>query len=196
MKVFEQCSVLPTPGSFMSEPPRVLVLFGSVVLFGAERGNLEALAALKAEGAQIHCLVSDERWNKIVPPILDERGFAWRKVGYVQIGRGLSWHNLLWKNPCRFVRANAAFLRAVREFQPTHIHAYGPSQIVNFGWGLLRTKVPHVFRAGDEPTLHNWFWRVVWRFALRRTARFVANSQFVAHSLRASGIPAEKITVL
>src|SRR4051812_34178570 len=98
----------------MSEPPRILVLFGSVVLFGAERGNLEALAALKAEGAEILCLVSDEPWNKVVPPTLDERGFAWRTVGYVQIGRGLSWRNLLWKNPRRFMQANATFLTAVR----------------------------------------------------------------------------------
>src|SRR4051794_28870765 len=73
----------------MAEPPRVLVLFGSVVLFGAERGNLEALAALKRQGAHIFCLISDERWNTIVPQTLNERGFAWRKVEYVYIGKGL-----------------------------------------------------------------------------------------------------------
>jgi glycosyltransferase involved in cell wall biosynthesis len=180
----------------MAEPPRVLVLFGSVVLFGAERGNLDALTALKRRGAEILCLISDERWNTIVPPTLDERGFAWRKVRYVQMGKGLGWYDLLWGNPYRFVQANKAFVRAVREFKPTHIHAYAPSYTANFSWGLMRTGTPLVFRAGDEPTLHNWLWRAVWRFAVWRTTRFVANCEFVARSLRASGVPAEKITVI
>ena len=180
----------------MAEPPRVLVLFGSVILFGAERGNLEALVALKRHGAEILCLISDERWNTIVPPALDVRGFAWRKVGYVQIGKGLGWYNLLWKNPYRLIQANMAFLRAVRDFHPTHIHGYAESHTANFAWGLMWTRMPLVYRAGDEPTLHHWLWRVVWRFVVWRTARFVANSQFVARSLRASGVPAEKITVI
>jgi glycosyltransferase involved in cell wall biosynthesis len=180
----------------MAEPPRVLVLFGSVVLFGAERGNFEALTSLKRQGAEILCLISNERWNTAVPPTLDERGFAWRKVPYVHIGKSLSWYNLLWGNPYRFLKANMAFLRAVREFKPTHIHAYAQSHIANFSWGLVRTGTPLVFRAGDEPTLHNWFWRVIWRFALWRTAKFVANSQFVGRALRASGVQAQKITVI
>jgi glycosyltransferase involved in cell wall biosynthesis len=180
----------------MADPVRVLVLFGSVVLFGAERGNLETLAALKRGGAEILCLISDEPWNTVVPPAFDERGFVWRKVRYVHICWGLSWYNLLWGNPYRFIKANMAFLRAVREFKPTHIHAYAQPFIANFFWGLVRTGTPLVFRAGDEPTLHNWFWRVVWRFVVWRTARFVANSQFVARSLHASGVPADKITVI
>jgi glycosyltransferase involved in cell wall biosynthesis len=178
------------------ERPRILVLFGSVVLQGAERGNLEALAALRRQGADILCLISDEAWNTIVPPTLDERGFAWLKVPYSHIGKGLNWYNLLWKNQRRFLQANNAFLRAIREFQPTHIHAYAQSQTFTFCWGLMRTGTPLVYRAGDVPTLHNWFWRVVWRFTVWRTARFVANSHFVARSLSASGVPADKITVI
>src|SRR5713101_2346133 len=126
-KLLEHCSPPPTARQAVAEPPRVLVLFGSVVLFGAERGNFEALAALKRQGAQILCLISDERWNTVMPQTLDERGFAWRKVGYVYLGKGLSWYTLLWKNPYRFIKAKKAFIRAVREFQPTHIHAYAQS---------------------------------------------------------------------
>jgi glycosyltransferase involved in cell wall biosynthesis len=180
----------------MPESTRIMVLFGSVVLFGAERGNLEALSALKSEGAEILCLVSDERWNTIIPKTLDERGFAWRKIGYVYLAKGLSWYTLLWANQIRFMLANREFLRLVREFQPTHIHAYAQSHIVSFAWGLIRTGTPLVFRAGDEATLHNWIWRLVWKFTVWRTSIFVANSQFVAASLRASGVPLEKITVI
>jgi glycosyltransferase involved in cell wall biosynthesis len=180
----------------MAEPPRILVLFGSVVLFGAERGNLEALAALKQQGAEILCLIWDENCNRTVPLTLQERGFAWRKVPYIHFRRRLSWYNLLWGNPCCFIQANKAFLRAVREFKPTHIHAYAQPHIANFSWGLIRTGTPLVFRAGDEPTLHNCLWWIIWKFAVWRTARFVAISQFVARSLRANGVRAEKITVI
>jgi glycosyltransferase involved in cell wall biosynthesis len=180
----------------MAEPLRILVLFGSVVMFGAERGNLEALAALKRQGAEILCLVSDEQWSVTVPPALDARGFEWRKVPYIRIGKGIGWYNLLWGNPCRFVQANIAFLRAVHEFKPTHIHAYAPQFTINFAWGLARTATPLVYRAGDEPTLHNVFWRLTWRFIMKRTSGFVANSRFVAASLAKCGIAADRISLI
>ncbi len=175
---------------------RVIVLFGSVVLYGAERGNLEALTVLKREGAEILFLISDDPWNSIVPPALDQRGFAWRKTGYVHMGRGLSWYNLLWGNPRRFIQANRALARAIRQFRPTHIHAYAQSHVANFCWALMRTGTPLVFRAGDEATLHNRLWRTIWKFTVWRTQRFVANSEFVARSLRQSGVSAQKITVI
>lgn len=179
-----------------AEPPRVLVLFGSVVLFGAERGNLEVLAALKAQGAEVLFLLSDEPWNTMVPPTLNEIGFAWRKVPYIRIGKRLRWRALLWENPSRFIRANIEFLEAIRKFRPTHIHAYSQSQVVNFLWGLICTRLPMVFRAGDEPTLHNRFWQVSWHLTRWRTTKFVANSRFVSRSLSASGVPAKKIAVI
>lgn len=172
------------------------MLFGSVVIFGAERGNLQALMALKEQGAKILCLVSDEAWNQHVPPALDARGIVWRKVPYVHIGRGLSWATMFWHNPLRLIRANRAFLKAVREFKPTHIHAYGQSFVANFLPGLSLTRTPMVFRAGDEPTVHNTFWRATWRFVAGRTSRFVANSRFVADALQRHGVAANRISLI
>ena len=160
-----------TTASPRAEPgPRILVLFGSVALFGAERGNIEALSALKASGAEILCVVSDERWNTAVPPALEARGFTCRRVPYVHIGWGLSWYNFLIGNPSRFVRANIAFWRVVRDFKPTHIHAYGQPFVLNFLLGLMLVRTPLVFRAGDEPTCHNAFWRATWRYVVKRTS--------------------------
>jgi glycosyltransferase involved in cell wall biosynthesis len=185
------------PRAAKTDPaPRVLVLFGSAVIFGAERGNLEALMALKAQGAEILCLIRDEAWSHIVPPALDERGIAWRKVPYTHIGRGLSWRTILWYNPRRLIAANCAFLRAVSTFKPTHIHAYGQLYIFNFFLGLMLVKTPLVYRAGDEPTYHNKFWRAIWRFTMWRTSRFVANSAFVARSLRNHGVRGDRIDVI
>jgi len=175
---------------------RILALFGSAILLGAERANIEALAALKEHGCDVLCLIRDEEWSTLVPPALEARGLACKKVPYIEHrlpGRAL--HTLA-RNPAAFVRANWNFLRIVREYRPTHIHAYGQLFVLNFLIGLNLIRTPMVFRAGDEPTLHNWFWRATWRFVVRRTARFVANAEFVARSLRANGVTAEKITVI
>lgn len=176
--------------------PRILVLFGSGVIFGAERGNLEALIALKAQGAEILCLIRDETWSHIVPPALDARGIAWRKVPYVEQWRRSRAHVILLRGPWAWLTANLRFLKAVREFKPTHIHAYGQLFVANFMPGLWLTKTPLVYRAGDEPTLHNAFWRATWHFVVGRTSRFVAISKFIKNSLTEAGVPSDNIEVI
>jgi glycosyltransferase involved in cell wall biosynthesis len=183
-------------GTLASQRPRILVLFGSAILLGAERANIEALAALKEQGCNILCLIRDEKWSTLVPPALEARGLAWKKVPYIEHRLPGRLFHILARNPVAFLRANWNFLRTVSEFRPTHIHAYGQLFVLNFLIGLKLIRTPMVFRAGDEPTLHNCFWRATWRFVVRRTTRFVANAEFVARSLRASGVPAERITVI
>jgi len=178
------------------ELPRILVLFGSAVIYGAERGNLEALMALRAQGAEVLCLIRDETWNTIVPPALDVRGIAFRKVPYVEQWRSGRVHVVLLRGPWAWFTANWRFLKAVRDFKPTHIHTYGQLFVANFALGLILVRTPLVFRAGDEPVLHNAFWRMMWRYVVKRTVKFVANAEFVARSLRASGVPPEQITVI
>lgn len=177
-------------------PPRILVLFGSGAIFGAERGNLEALSALKSRGAEVLCLIRDETWSHIVPSTLTSRGIAWRKIPYVEQWRPSRAHVVLFRGPWAWIAANFYFLRAIRDFKPTHIHAYGQLFVLNFAIGLWLTKTPLVFRAGDEPTLHNALWRTIWRFTVARTSRFVANAEFVARSLCKNGVPFNHIEVI
>ena len=173
------------------EPPRILVLFGSAVIFGAERGNLEALVALKAQGADVLCLIRDD--SHLITPALDARGIASRKVPYVEQWRPCRAHKVLLRGPWAWLTANWRFLKAVLEFKPTHIHAYGQLFVANFLIGLWLTNKPLVFRAGDEPTLHNAFWRATWRFTVGRTAHFVANSEFVKRSLCNHGVQGDRV---
>lgn len=180
----------------MSESPRILVLFGSTVLFGAERGNLEALAALERQGAEILCLINDARWNIDVPSALDARGIPYRKIPYFHLSGGMSLSDLALRTPMKLAVANWQFLRVVGEFKPTHIHAYSQTAVANFAVGLALTKVPMVFRAGDEPTVHNWYWRATWRNVVRRVSRFVANSKYVATTLIAGGVDPDRIDVM
>lgn len=180
----------------MTEKARILALFGSAVLYGAERANIEALSALKERGCQILCLVRNEKWSTPVPSALESRGLACRKIPYIEQplpGRLLF---VLFRNPIAFLIANWKFIWIIRQFKPTHIHAYGQLFVLNFQLALMLVPIPMIFRAGDEPALHNWLWRANWRFIIRRTARFVANAEFVACSLRANGVPAEKISVI
>jgi glycosyltransferase involved in cell wall biosynthesis len=176
--------------------PRILVLFGSAAIFGAERGNLEVLVALKAQGAEILCLIRDEAWSTMVPPALDARGIAWRKVPYVEQWRRSRSHIVLLRGPFAWLVANWRFLKAVRDFKPTHIHAYGQLFVANFLPGLMLVKTPLVFRAGDEPILHNAFWRATWRYVVKRTRRFVANSRFVSKSLMRHGVEEHRISLI
>jgi glycosyltransferase involved in cell wall biosynthesis len=180
----------------MTEKARILALFGSAALYGAERANIEALSALKERGCQILCLVRNEKWSTLVPAALESRGLACRKIPYIEQplpGRLLF---VLFRNPIAFLIANWKFLWIIRQFKPTHIHAYGQFFVLNFQLALMLVRVPMIFRAGDEPILHSWLWRTNWRFVIRRTARFVANAAFVARSLQATGVPAEKITII
>lgn len=165
-------------------------------MYGAERANIEALSALKQSGCEVLCLIRGEAWSTHIPLALAGRGLAWRKVRYIEQPLPGRLFHVLFRNPFAFLAANWAFIQVCREFKPTHIHTYGQLFVLNFLPALALVRLPMVFRAGDEPILHNWVWRVVWRFAVWRTAMFVANSQFVARSLRASGVPAEKITVI
>jgi glycosyltransferase involved in cell wall biosynthesis len=180
----------------VSGAPRILALFGGAVVYGQERGNMEALCALRDQGCEVLCLVRDEAWSELVPPALDAVGLKWRKVAYIEQrmpGRML-W--LLFRNPWAFMRANWVFLRIAREFRPTHVHGFNSLFVLNFLPALMLTRIPIVYRAGDRPLLHNWLWRLVWRLIVRQTVRFVANSRFTAGELVASGVAAHDIALI
>lgn len=180
----------------MIERPRILALFGSAVLFGQERGNIEALAALKDHGYEVLCLIRDEPWSIHISPALDARGLAWVKVPYIEHRMPGRLRYVLFRNPIALVRANWRFLRIVREFRPTHIHAFNPLYVMNFAFALCLVKAPMIYRAGDEPTVHSWIWRRLWRYVVSRTDRFVANSGFVAQSLYREGVPSDRVSLI
>ncbi len=175
---------------------RILVLFGSAAVFGAERGNLEALITLREAGAELLCLVRHEEWCEPVTLALDEREIPYRKVPFFHFGRGLKLWVMIFRNPYSVMRANFAFIKAWLVFRPTHIYAYSQLHVLNFIFGLTVLQTPLVYRAGDEPTLHNAFFRWSWYFVTWRVSRFVANSRFVASSLEASSVDPERIQLI
>lgn len=178
------------------QTPRILALFGSRVMLGAERENAQVLATLKEQGCEVLCLVRHEDWNDHIPAALAEHGLACRKVPYLD-GWLPGWR--LWvlvRNPVALLVGNWRMLRVVREFRPTHIHAYGQFFVLNFIPAIMLSRLPLIYRAGDEPTRHRWFWRLSWRFLVRRAERFVAISRFIADTLVAAKVPPSRIEVI
>lgn len=180
----------------MTAAPRILALFGGGLLLGQERGNVEALAALQSQGCEVLCLVRDEAWWGDILALLDARGLPWVKVPYIVIRQPGYMRYFLFQNPITFMRANWRFLHIVRDFRPTQIYGFNPLYVFNFAIVLALDSTPMIYRAGDEPTVHNWAWRILWRFVVKRTQHFVANSKFVANALRDHGVAGNRISVI
>jgi glycosyltransferase involved in cell wall biosynthesis len=175
---------------------RILSLFGSRVMFGAERENIEMLSALRRRGAEVLCLVRHESWNVAVPAALQARGLAVARAPYLD-GWLAGWRLwILLRNPFAFIAGNWRLLRAVRAFQPTHIHAFNPFYVASFLPALWLVRAPLIYRAGDVPVRHRWVWRQIWRLVVRRTERFLSVSRFIAAALEASGVDPARITVI
>ena len=103
---------------------RILALFGSGLLLGQERGNIEALAALRDEGCEVLCVIRDEPWSVLVPTALDARGLRWVKAPYIEHRLPGRMHYVVFRNPIAFARANRRFFRIVADFRPvsyTHL---------------------------------------------------------------------------
>lgn len=168
------------------------------MLFGAERGNLEALAAMRDNGAELLFLIPGDDWNPLMPAELTRRGFEFIKVPYIHLDSCKSRPRRLIPllNPIRAWRANRAFRKACRSFRPTHVYTFSPIHLANFLPALTASGVPMVYRAGDEPIRHNMFWRALWRFTLKCTDRFVANSRFIVQSLERNGVARDRIHLI
>ena len=180
----------------MSARPRILALFGARVIFGAERENIESLSALREQGCEVLCLVRDEAWNHAIPEALAAHGLASAHVPYID-GWLAGWRlHIILRNPFAFVVGNWRFLKIVREFRPTHIHAFNPLYILSFLAGLALVRIPMVYRSGDRPIRHRKIWRLLWRFIIWRTQCFVAVSKFIAREIASTGVEADRIEVI
>jgi glycosyltransferase involved in cell wall biosynthesis len=176
--------------------PRVLALLGGAALFGQERGNIEVLAALKARGCDVLCLVRNDWYAIHLPPVLDANGLSWEKMPYIEHWTGGPRVSFVFRNMMAWFAANWKFFWIVRRFRPTHIHMCSQVYFLNVLPVILLLPYPVIFRAGDEPSSHRLLWRVLWRIVAWRTSRFVANSRFVARSLHSAGVGEERITLI
>ncbi|MBS1834782.1 MAG: glycosyltransferase family 4 protein [Acidobacteria bacterium] len=174
----------------------MLSLFGARVIFGAERENIEVLSALREKGIEVLCLVRHEEWNREIWQALESRGLTLARVQYID-GWLPGWRLwILLRNPIAFLVGNIQFLRHAWRFRPTHLHAFNNLYVLSFLPALLLVRQPVIYRCGDKPVAHRMMWRLLWRVIVRRSARFLAVSRFIAEELVSSGAPRERVEIL
>ncbi len=180
----------------MNDQIRVLALLGSRVLYGMERANIHALETIQTAGCKVLVVVEDHPGFPAIPNEL-----ARRLMDYVPapfLGRRIEGHLLhfLFKNPILFLAGNWKIYQLIRKFSPTHIHIPNPFYFVNCMLALKFSSIPVVYRLGDEPSIHNFFWRYLWRRIVARVNHFVVDSKFIQGKLEKLGVPSERITVV
>lgn len=172
----------------MNPAPRILALFGNVPLLGQERANIETLDALRETGCAVRFLIRAEHTATTIQAELIRRRLDFVTVPYYQAVRhgqtALTWA----RNAAGILGGSWQLMRQIRDFRATAIHVGSTPNVLNFLPALLVTRVPLVFRAGDLPPTHHAVWRLVWRFALSRSAFFVCDSEFVRSRLIALGV--------
>ncbi len=180
----------------MRDNIRILALIGSRVVYGQERANILVLETLKAAGCEVLAVVEDHPGFPAMPDELTRR-----QIGFVRAptcGRRIEGYLLhfLFRNPMLFLAGNWKIYRLIREFSPSHIHIPNPFAFLNCIFALKFSGVPVVYRIGDQPATHNWFWRWLWRRIVARVDQFAANSRFIAGKVEMLGAPSERITVI
>jgi glycosyltransferase involved in cell wall biosynthesis len=204
--MMQQQNLAPSRGSLqdvetadrMGSQPRILALFGARVFFGQERANVEALAALRDRGCEILCAVRHEDWSELIElrKELSARSLCWKKFYYIDIPRKGWVLKTILRNPYAFARANIEMIRTMRCLRISHIHAFNPFFFLNFMPIIMLSRIPVIYRCGDEPPQHNRLWRALWSYICRRVDHFVADSNFIRDKLLGFDIDLRKISVI
>jgi glycosyltransferase involved in cell wall biosynthesis len=182
----------------MSDPPRIIALFGARVFFGQERANVEALTALHDQGCEVLCAVRNEDWTELVElrKELSARDLCWKKFRYMDVPRRGWILRTILRNPYVFVRANIEMIATIRRFRASHMHTFNLLYFLNFTPAIMLSRIPVIYRCGDEPAQHNQLWRFIWRYICKRADHFVADSNFIRNKLLTFSIDPKKISVI
>lgn len=176
---------------------RILVVFGSIPLFGMELATIALMEALRARGATILFVTEATYGRNAVEPLLQQKGFEFRRIGFFgRYERGMTLRRL-WIALRMLVTESIRFRRIAREFQPTVIHVGTFSFFLNLLPALAASGARVLYRAGDYPGQHTWFHRFAWRrLVYPLTDAMVAVSHFVADAHRRLGLESRKLTMI
>lgn len=176
---------------------RILVIFGNIPLLGQERGNIQALNALKSAGMETLFVTHKEYGHEVIQPTLDKFGHAWTVASYPGLlSRGMSFAK--WKNRLTSIAQGVRdFLRIARAYEPTHIHACNSTHFLGLLPALWLLRVPVVYRLGDAPQQHRPLFRFLWRYLIiPRVNRFVCISNYIRDLIVEAGASPSKIRVI
>lgn len=176
---------------------RILVVFGSIPLFGMELATIGLMEALRARGAEILFVTEATYGRNAVEPLLERKGFAFRRVGFFgRYERGMTLRRMLTALRM-WVTESYRFHKIAGEFRPTVIHVGTLAFFLNLWPALVLSRAHVLYRAGDSPSVHTPWHRLAWRCAVYPgTAAMVAVSHFVADAHRRLGLKPAKLIVV
>lgn len=179
-----------------NNPPRILALLGNIPLFGQERANIETMHALSDLGCAVRFLIRGEYTKDTIQAELIRRGLEFQPVPHYQAVQHGMPARVWWRNLANIVRGSWQLLSQIRSFKATHIHVGSSAHVLNFVPALALTRLPLIFRAGDEPPMHHVLWRWIWWFTRLRAAMFVCDSKFIQNKLMALGVDKARTCVI
>lgn len=162
---------------------RILALIGGSELLGKERGNLEALSALKRQGATVMVGISSRVPNG--GQVGDEarrRGFETREfpMGSHFSKRWMLLDGTYRNKQLKRLWSNSKELTAaIRDWNPSHVHIAAHDTFIFFALALLFNRVPLIFRCGDAPPISSRFQMFIWNWMVRRSDSIISVSHFI-----------------
>lgn len=188
------------PGPEELHGVRVLAAINGLELFGHERGNIEVFKALRDLGAEVRVGVNArEDGGEVAEHLraLDFEMFAlpfgpqwsWQWLRKHGTGFAVSQFSSVW-------RSSHLFGRQIHDFRATHIHLGSVLAYSFVSLALMRCRLPLIWRMGDCPPTDSRFNLPIWRAGMRRASRVAVISRFVKSCAIASGVPAEKLSLI
>lgn len=162
---------------------------------GAERMTFEVLGELRAQGAEVHCILSG--WeSRQIEPMAERIGATWSAGGsYVKFNRHTRSPASILRQTWDVLVTSAHLLREAVRFRPTHVLLPDHLSVVRnypalvlIGWCRV-DRVTRLCNAPDQSPFYRWLWR---RVIDSVTDRFVCESDFTRRELLAHGIDADK----
>jgi glycosyltransferase involved in cell wall biosynthesis len=178
---------------------RVLVIFGGDRIFGSERANLEVFRNMAQLGLKAR-FITNSRWGgNEIQPELNRLGFEWTTAPF-----GFHWGKyFLGKHFYYFfiniygvIITSWRLLREIRHWNPTHLYLMNWEFFTYVAPTVLASRLPLVYRAGDDLPVHSVFHRWVTQRLLNRVDAVVCISRFIEERLVAAGLARKKSRVI
>ncbi|MDP1569795.1 MAG: glycosyltransferase family 4 protein [Vicinamibacterales bacterium] len=179
--------------------PRILACCGNMVIPGGlERMTFRALGACQAQGAAVHAIVNGWESARIVA-LAEEAGASWSTGRYWEPFRRPSSPGTVLAIAADIVRTSTGLLRDARRFRPTHVLVPEWVAVLRNAPALVWLRLGGcrvVMRLGNAPADARRH-AALWRWAIGPLVdQFVANSQFIAGEVAATGIDRGRIEVV
>lgn len=199
------------PGQTPSEPAqrknppqrldgvRVLVLFGGSELFGAERANIEVFRSLSELGLQARFITHEKFGGAQIEPELERLGISWTRAPFGTLWArwliGRAWY-LWFSNFYGLLVTNWIVWREANRWRATHLYAMNAAHYSYAALAMKWSRLPVVYRAGDEFPQHNFIYRWTARAIARRADVFVCISGYIRKACMRAGVLPEKLRVI